>query len=198
MKVKSLIYALAAALFLISASWKPSPIPAVFKEQMTMEDKKLEVTAKIYSPEESQQILQADLIDMGYIPVEVTIRNQGDHAYAISMASTALNSARPTDVAWTYTKGGIPRAIGWKVLSLVFWPFTIPSTIDSIHSFKKHRSIIKVLTAKGFKEIDEIVLPYSLVKRLLYIPKGSFYDTFSVSMEDLNGDQLVVIPVKIC
>ena len=198
MKVKGLLYALAGSLFLISASWKPSAIPAVFKEQMTMEDRKLEVTAKAYSPEESRHILHTDLIDMGYIPVEVTIRNQGDHAYAISMASTAMNSARPKDVAWTFTKGTIPRAIGWKVLSFVFWPFTIPSTIDSIHCFKKHRSIVKVLTAKGFKEIDEVVLPYSLVKRLLYVPKDSFYDTFSVSMEDLNADELVVIPIKVC
>lgn len=198
MKIKGLIYALAGSLFLISASWKPSAIPAVFKEQMTLEDKKLEVTARVYSPEESSQILHTDLIDMGYIPVEVTIRNQGDHAYTISRACTAMSSAKPKDVAWTYTKSGIPRAIGWKVLSYVFWPFTIPSTIDSIHSFKKHRSIVKVLTAKGFKEIDEIVLPYSLVKRLLYIPKDSFYDTFSVSMEDLNADELVVIPIKVC
>jgi hypothetical protein len=51
------------------------------------------------------------------------------------------------------------------------------------------------LTAKGFKEVDEVVLPYSVVKRLLYIPQASFYNTFSVSMEDLDGDELVVVPV---
>jgi len=197
MKIKVLLYGIAGSLFLICASWKPTPIPAVFKEDLTMEDKKLQVAAKAYTSAESRHILQTDLLDMGYIPVEVTIQNQGDHAYGISMASTAMSSARPKDVAWTYTKAGIPRAIGWKILSWVFWPFTIPSTIDSIHSFKQHRSLVKVLTAKGFKEVDEVVLPYSLVKRLLYIPKGSFYDTFSVSMEDLDGDELVVIPVKV-
>jgi ketosteroid isomerase-like protein len=197
MKLKGLVYALGGTLFLIFASWKPSPIPPVFTEEFTLEDRKLQVTAKAYTAEESRQILQTNLIGMGYIPVEVTIQNQGDHAYAISMASTAMSSARPKDVAWKYTVAGIPRAIGWKVLSYVFWPFTVPSTIDSIISYKKHRSIVKILTAKGFKEVDEVVLPYSLVKRLLYIPEKSFYDTFSVSMEDLNGDELVVVPVKV-
>ena len=197
MKLKGLIYAVTGCLFLICASWKSTPVPSAFTEDFTLEDKKLQVTAKTYTAEESCHILKTDLEDMGYIPVEVTIQNQGDRSYAISMASTAMSSARPKDVAWKYTRSTIPRAIGWKVLSYVFWPFTIPSTIDSIHSFKKHRSIVKVLTAKGFKEVDEVVLPYSLVKRMLYIPKNAYYDTFSVSMEDLNGDELVVVPVKV-
>jgi hypothetical protein len=85
--------------------------------------------------------------------------------------------------------------VGWRILSFFFWPLMVPSTIDSVVSFKKNRMLLKSLTAKGFKEIDEIVLPYSLVKRLLYIPQEAFYNDFSVSMEDLDGDELVVIPV---
>jgi hypothetical protein len=108
-----------------------------------------------------------------------------------------MNSAKPKTIAWKFTKRGIPRALGLKILSMVFWPFSIPSAVDSIYSFKKHTTLIKVLTAKGFKEVDEIVLPYSMVKRVLYIPKALFYKTFSVSLEDQHTDELVVIPVEV-
>jgi len=195
MKLKQLVYGLLGAAILMGAAWKPTNVHHVFYEDMSMAEKQLKVSARVYSSEESEQVLRVDLTDKGYVPVEVTIQNQGDHAYAVSMASTAMRSDRPKDVAWKYYKSSIPRAVGWRVLSFFFWPFMVPSTIDSVVSFKKNRMLLKSLTAKGFKEIDEIVLPYSLVKRLLYIPQEAFYNTFSVSMEDLDGDELVVIPV---
>lgn len=195
MKFKHLIYPSFGALLLIGAT-KNTTLSAVFSEEMTLEEKELMVSARIYSREESQQFLHLDLERKGYIPVEITIQNQGDHAYAISAASTAMSSAKPSEIAWKVTKGAIPRGIGLKIFSFLFWPFMIPSTIDSIYTFKTHKSIVKVLTAKGFKEKDEIVLPYSLVKRVLYIPEASFYATFSVSLEDLTANELVVIPVS--
>jgi hypothetical protein len=163
---------------------------------MSLLDRGLEVTAKVYSSKDSFQVLRVDLTANGYVPVEVTIQNQGNHSYAISAASTAMSSAKPKDVAWKFSKKRIPHAIGLKILSLFFWPFTIVGTIDSIHSYKKNKSLVKALTAKGFKEVDEVVLPYSVVKRLLYIPEELFYQTFTVALEDLSADELVVVPVE--
>jgi hypothetical protein len=195
MKFKGFIYGILGCAILMSAVWKPAPVPINFTHNLTLEDKKLQVSARVYSAEESEQILRVDLVEKGYVPVEVTIQNQGDHSYAISMASTAQKSEKPKKIAWKFQKASIARAVGWKIVSFFCWPLSIPSAIDSIVSYKKNRSILKTLTAKGFKEVDEVVLPYSVVKRLLYIPQASFYDTFSVSMEDLDGDELVVVPV---
>ncbi len=195
MKFKSLVYGILGCVVLMSAVWKPAPAPVNFTHNLTLEDKKLQVSARVYSAEESEHILKVDLVDKGYVPVEVTIQNQGDHKYAISMASTAQKSEKPKDVAWKFHKGSVARGIGWRIISFFCWPLSIPSAIDSIVSYKKNRSVLKSLTAKGFKEVDEVVLPYSVVKRLLYIPQASFYNTFSVSMEDLDGDELIVIPV---
>ncbi len=194
MRIKYFFYSL-VILFLMGATWKEGSAPRLFSERLALEDHPLTISAKVYSSEESESVLHTDLSARGYVPVEITIQNPGDHAYAISAASTSMSSAAPSDIAWEVTKGAIPRGVGLKVLSLFFWPFAIPSTIDSIHTFKKHKSLVHVLTAKGFKEDDEIILPYSLVKRMLYIPKETFYTTFSVALEDLTSDELVVVPV---
>ncbi len=195
MKLKSFIYGILGCVILMSAVWKPASVPVNFTHNLTLEDKKLQVSARVYSAEESEHILRVDLVDKGYVPVEITIQNQGDHSYAISMASTAQKSDKPKDVAWKFHKASVARSVGWRIVSFFCWPLSIPSAIDSIVSYKKNRSVLKALTAKGFKEVDEVVLPYSVVKRLLYIPQASFYNTFSVSMEDLDGDELVVVPV---
>ncbi|HEX2578889.1 MAG TPA: hypothetical protein VHK67_00605 [Rhabdochlamydiaceae bacterium] len=197
MKFKSFIYGILGCAVLMSAVWKPGSAPVHFAHQLTLEDKKPQVTARVYSAEESEHILKADLTDKGYVPVEITIQNQGDHKYAISMASTAQRSEKPKDVAWKFYKASVARGVGWRIVSFFCWPLSIPSTIDSIVSYKNKKALLKSLTAKGFKEIDEVVLPYSVVKRLLYIPQEAFYQTFSVSMEDLDGDELVVVPVTV-
>ena len=92
MKFKGFIYGILGCGILMSAVWHPASVPFNFTHNLTLEDKKLQVSARAYSAKESKHILRVDLVDKGYVPVEVTIQNQGDHSYAISMASTAQKS----------------------------------------------------------------------------------------------------------
>ncbi len=198
MKNKEFFSIVIGALLLAGASGKIGHTSSGFSHEATLEDRELAITAKVYTPEESKKILKMDLAAKGYVPVEVTVQNAGHHSYAISGASTAMRSAKPQEIAWKVSKGAIPRGVGLKILSLVFWPMTVASSVDSIFTFKKHLSVVKILSAKGFKEDDEIVLPYSVVKRILYVPRGAFYEDFSVALEDLSSKELVVIPVRAC
>ncbi len=195
MKLKQLLGCIAGSLLLIAATSRPISIPEAFSETLTMDDRELKVSARVYSADESEHFLHADLLAKGYVPVEITILNEGDHTYGISAASTAMNSAKPKEIVSKLTRGAMVRGIGLRVLSFFFWPLMIPSTIDSIHTYKKRGSLTRVLTAKGFKQFEEIVLPYSIVKRVLYVPKEAFYETFSVALEDLSSKELVVIRV---
>lgn len=200
MKYKDLFY---VSILSILASFNlinVSPIKSVksmIDSSFSLKDQPLHVSTRLLTSEESQILLKHDLIEKGYQPVEVTISNSGSHTYQISRASTSLPCAKPEEVAWKETRGSIPHGIGFKVLGFFFWPFAIPSAIHSIHTIKKHRSIVQVLTAKGFKDDAETVLPYSLVKRVLYIPREQFTKTFTFALEDLTGDELVVIPITV-
>lgn len=196
MKNKDILIFILSSLLLAGMTGKVERGFSTFSDQATLEDRGVFVTAKVYTPQECRKVLHLDLSAKGYVPVEITIQNSGHHTYAISRASTALKSAKPKEIAWKVTKRGIPRGIGLKILSLVFWPMNVVSSIDSIVSFKKHLSTVKTLSAKGFKKNDEIVLPYSMVKRVLYVPQEVFYPDFSVALEDQTTKELVVVPVK--
>mgnify|MGYP001559501174 CR=1 FL=1 len=176
---------------------KQNPIQSLTSHTFSLEDKALSVSVRSLTSEESQTILKHDLINKGYQPIEVTIANQGSHTYEISRASTSLPCATASEIAWKQTRGSIPRGVALKALGFLFWPFSIVSSIDSITTFKKHRHIVRVLDAKGFKDEAETIAPYSLVKRVLYIPQDKVEETFTVALEDVTGDDLVVIPVSL-
>jgi hypothetical protein len=174
-----------------------NPVPSLLKAPFSLEDKALQASARLLSKEESSSILKYDVTAKGYMPIEVTITNQGSHTYEISRSSTSLPCATAKEIAWKHTKGTIPRGVGLKILGFLFWPFAIVSGIEGIVTFKKHKQIVKILKAKGFKDDAEEIAPYSLVKRVLYIPKDKFEKTFTVALEDVTGDELVVIPVDV-
>jgi len=195
MKIYNLIYLLSSSMFLIGATWKSGTTLPTFTGVPSIEDEAVTISAKVYTAAESESVLKNDLLSRGYVPVEITIQNPTTHTYAISAASTAMSNAQPEEIAWKITKRSIPQGIALNIVSFFFWPFSILSTAHSIHGLKTHQAIVKMLTAKGLKQVDEIVLPYSMVKRILYIPENAFYRSFSVSMEETDSNELLVIPV---
>lgn len=197
MKPKDYFYiALLSILFSFNLVNK-SPVQAVMDTGFSLEDKALHVSVRELSADESKSILKYDVTAKGYKPIEVSISNQGSHTYEISRSSTSLPCATASEIAWKETKGTLPRSIGLKVLGFIFWPFALASGIESIATVKSHKKIVNILKAKGFKDDAEEIVPYSMVKRVLYIPEDKFEKTFSVSLEDLTGDDLVVIPVEV-
>lgn len=150
----------------------------------------LEVSYKKLTEEESKAYLSRNLIGKGFQPVHITIQNNSPNTYEIAPSSVSLPLASAKDVAFEFTKSAIPRSIGFKIASFFFWPFMIPSTIDSIKTYKTHQSMKKNFAAKAVK--DEIILPYSTVHRVLYVPIEEFSDTFSIALVNKkSGDASV-------
>jgi hypothetical protein len=197
MKQKDYFYiVLLSALFSFNLI-KKNPVQSILDTPFSLQDKALTVSVRALSSEESKSILKYDVTAKGYKPIEVTVSNQGSHTYEISRASTSLPCATASEIAWKQTTGTLPRSLGLKILGFIFWPFAIASGVESIATMKKHKQIVNILKAKGFKDDAEAILPYSLVKRVLYIPEDKFEKTFSVALEDLTGDELVVVPVEV-
>ncbi len=156
----------------------------------TDEAEGLEVSYKALDAEESKLYLNRDLIDRGYQPVHITIQNNSPNTYEIAPDGVSLPLALPKDVAMKVTKRAIPRAIGYKIASFFFWPLMIPSTIDSINTYKTHKSLKRAFAAKAIKE--EIILPYSTVHRILFVKAEDYNEQFSIALVNKSsGDKEV-------
>ncbi len=136
--------------------------------------------------EKSKTTLGADLIDRGYQPVQIVIHNPTAHSFLFSPDHVSLPSSSGSKVAMSISKKAIPRSIGYKIAGFLFWPFMIPSTIDSIRTYSKHRALKKEFKAHSVKK--EIVSPYSTIHRVLFVPLNEYNENFSLYIEDdANG-----------
>jgi hypothetical protein len=189
-------FAGALSILFLTASWKHERMASYgHTASFVQELRGVQITAKKYVPNESRTFLAHDLYSLGYVPVELTIQNNTSNSYALSAASVPLACEKGKSVAWSVTKKSMPRSIGLKIAALFFWPLLIPDTMHSIHTYRSHQALSQDLTAKTLKEKDEVVLPYTSVKRVLYVKEEAFQENFSVALQEIGGDdELLVIP----
>ncbi len=144
------------------------------------------VTAKAFTSDESKFLLGHDLVSRGVVPVQVSVQNNTANEYSLCASSVDLPHIDPKKVAFTVSKSAIPRAVGWKILSFLFWPLMIPSTIDGIRTYTHHQHLKRDFHAKSLKERGEVLSPYSTFHRILFIPKESVEETFVVTVIDVE------------
>jgi len=189
------ILAVSTSFLLVLTSWNAHKInllkPQVQISPFGPEEGKLIVTAKAYTHEESKIYLQRDLVDRGVQPLEVTIQNNTDKKYSVTASSVDLPRIDPKKVAFKVTKSAIPRSVAWKIASFLFWPLSIPGTIDGIRTWHNHQLLKKNFNAKSFK--DEVILPFSTMHRVLFVPQDKFKTNFDVTLIDIDTLRPTVI-----
>jgi len=187
-----------AALFAIltsSAHFRTSPFSSHSCDRFLFDqERNLVVTSKVYTAKECNKYLNKNLIHLGFRPMQITIQNNTSHAYSISFSDVCLPIASAEEVVSKIVKRGIPKGIVLNAAGLLFWPFNIPCTIDSLKDLKQHATLKHELAAKSLKE-KETILPYSLVSRVLFIPKDQFKKEFDVKIRDLSKGAPVILHI---
>lgn len=187
-----------AAIFAIltsSANFKMSPFISNASERSVFDlENDLIVISRAYTAKESSKYLNKNLIHFGFRPVQITILNNTAHSYSISFKDVSLPIASAADVVSKIAKSAIPKGIALKAASLLFWPFNIPCTIDSLKDLKQNGSMRHELAAKSLKE-GETILPYSTVSRVLFIPADKFKKDFEIQIRDLSKGAPVTLHI---
>ncbi|MEI8329547.1 MAG: hypothetical protein WCG14_06085 [Chlamydiia bacterium] len=201
MKIKRVIFILSGVIALVGVCtpWTTSQlsnIPTVETldaESTFLRSNTIQVVAKAYTPEESTKFLNKNLLRKGYQPVQITIQNNSSQEYSLSSGSVGLPTASPSKVTMKLMQSAIPRGIAFRIASFFFWPFMVPSTIDSIITMKTYQSIKNDLQSKLVKK--EVIAPYSIYNRIVFVPIDQFKDSFDVSLIELQSLRPQVIHV---
>lgn len=179
-----------ACVFIFSTGWQRhqlhplKPVASELLPVFSIKDRGVAIIARAVTAEESKRYFGHDLVSRGVQPLQLMIQNNTSNEYSLCPSSIDLDRVEAGKIAFKVTKSAIPRAIAYRVASLLFWPFAIPSTIDSIRVMTHHNNLKKDLKAKSVK--DEIVAPYSTFHRILFVPVTKFKDVFKVTLIDLD------------
>jgi hypothetical protein len=183
-------FLLLTTIFVLTTSWDRyqfhplKPVTIELLPAFSLNHTHVNVVAKAMTPDESKQNFGHDLISRGVQPLQLSIQNNTSNEYSLCPSSVDLPRIEASKVAFKVTKAAIPRGIAYKIASFFFWPFMIPSTIDSIRVLSHHHSLKKDLIAKSMKH--EVVAPYSTFHRVLFVPREEFKETFKVTLIDLD------------
>ena len=140
----------------------------------------VEVQVKLLSHSESKKLLGHDLLNENIQPLQITIHNNSPKIYVLSRDGVELKQIEAKKVAKKLYYNTIPRAVAFRVFSFLFWPFMVPSTIDSIHSYYSYRKMRKDFEVKALKE--EMIPVYATFHRILFIPSSEMKETFHMTV----------------
>jgi hypothetical protein len=157
------------------------------------EEKIVDIQVKAMSAEESKQLLGHDLLSRGVQPLQITIQNNSPNEYALNLESVDLDYIDAKEVARKIKKEALPRSIGFKVLGFLFWPFMIPGTIDSIHTFHSYKLLKRDYLAKTMK--DEVVPVYSTLNRILFVPEADVKEKFTITLIGVKKFELYIFDI---
>ncbi len=179
-----------AFIFLFATGWQRhqlhplKPVASELLPVFSIKDRGVVIFARAITPDESKRYFGHDLISRGVQPLQLMIQNNTSEEYSLCPSSIDLDRVEASKVAFKVTKSAIPRAIAYRVASLLFWPFAIPSTIDSIRVATHHNKLKRDLKAKAVK--DEVIAPYTTFHRILFVPVQKFKEVFKVTLIDLD------------
>jgi hypothetical protein len=190
-----------AMIFLLTTGWQRyqshplTPVTAELLPNFSLDHSRVTVVAKAMSASESKQNFGHDLTSRGVQPLQLSIQNNTSNEYSLCPSSVDLPRIEASKVAFKVTKSAIPRGVAYKVASFFFWPFMIPSTIDTIRVLSNHKHLKKDLMAKSMR--DEVVAPYSTFHRVLFVPKDELKQTFKVTLIELESLKPTEFPTTI-
>lgn len=177
--------------------YQSTPPPHVGNILQPFKGRGVHIRAKAYTAEESRAYLKRNLLSSGLTPIQVTIQNNTEKPYILSKKGVDLPELSAGSVAQTVNRGYIPRSIAFKVAAFFFWPFMIPSAIDTILTLRYHYELKGDYAAKSVKQQGEVLLPYSTTHRVIFVRNQHLTQEFTLYLQDPQSARYSPYPTKI-
>jgi len=182
-----------SALILLTscASYNASTLSMLPSEAaiQSVENSKVSVSWKKFDKEDCSTYLDRDVISEGYVPVQLTIRNNSEDPMYLSPSnfSTPLSSADEVASKVHTSTGG--RIAAWGIGGLIFFPLLIPAVVDGCGSANANEALDIDYTAKVLKE--QTIQPHSLFNGVVFIPKEHADQKIEMFLVNLKNNQKV-------
>lgn len=153
------------------------------------------IAAKALSRSECIKYFDRDIIEKGYLPVQLYIQNNTKNAYVFSLSRVSLSVARPEVVAEKVHTSTVTRAACYGAGALLLWPLAIPAVIDGMKSANANEALDADFDAKCAQ--DQIIAMHSHMNKVLFVPRAEFDSSFTVTLVDAESHTPKTIQVQV-
>ena len=169
-KLHSIAY---SALILLTgcASYNAATLSMLPKETaiQSTEDSNVLVSWKAFDKEDCRTYLDRDVISEGYIPVQMTIRNDSKDPMYFSPTNFSTPVSSPDEVAHKVHTSTGGRIAAWGIGGLIFFPLLIPAVVDGVGSANANDALDADYATKSVKE--QTIQPHSVFNGIVFIPR---------------------------
>ncbi len=162
-----------ALLFLTGcASYEASSLSTLCQDSpiiTTHQNSDVSTSWKVFDKKDCKTFLGRDVLSKGYVPVQMTIRNNSNDPMYISPDNFNIALMPSDQVAEKVHTSTAGRVAAWGVCGLILSPFLIPAIYDGIRSSNANRSLDADYQFKSLKE--HLIQPRATWSSIIFIPK---------------------------
>lgn len=151
------------------------------------------VTWKIFDNQDSKTYLGRDLISEGYIPIQMTIRNNSADPMYLNPSNFSIPLPPINEVANKVHTSTAGRVVGWGAPGLIIWPLLIPAIYDGIKSKEANAALDADYLAKAIKE--QTIQPHSSFNGVVFLPQQMANQSLEMFLVNQRTNEKVLCPL---
>ena len=193
------------------AGYKAKPLSRLNTGTPAVQDETITMAYHVLSEEECKTYLDRNVLEKGYQPVHVTLRNNTNKALLFSLDNITVPCVCAHEVAEKVHTSTAGRALGYGVTGAALLPiglglttpwtvpvsiasgaFLIGSVVECAGSAKANKKLDADFNYKELK--DQVLKPLEVINGLIFVPRGEFAEAdLAVTLFDVEtGDPFVV------
>ena len=166
------------------------------RQSVTLEDEQVLFDSHVLNKHECEKYLGANVLQAGYVPIQIAIRNQTERSLMFSPDDISLKTVPAEIVAESVHDKTTNRIFGWGIPGLFIPIFLIPAVVDSVWSVEANK---KMDNDYWNKEAQERILnPNAEVQGLIFVAKQDFSKHFDVILTDIHSNERIVCNAHAC
>lgn len=126
------------------------------------------VSWKAFDKNDCDTYLDRDVLAEGYVPVQLTIRNNSNDPMFFSPDNFSTPISSPNEVANKVHTSTGGRIAAWGVGGLIFFPLLVPAVVDGFKSANANDALDADYREKALKE--HTIQPHSSFNGVVFIP----------------------------
>ena len=181
-------YSLTALLVLIvfsgCAKYQPGVLASLQPEFAPYSEEKSGITLSVQklTSGDSKRILNRDIIEKGYQPIQITVKNDTKKYVLFSNQGVNLPTVPAQEVADKVHTSTTGRAAAYGVAGLFIWPLLIPAVVDGVGSAQANEKLDRDYDAKVMGQV--VIQPYATHNGLIFVPVSELQDSFEIILVD--------------
>lgn len=154
-------------------------------------NEKVSVAWKKFDKAGCKTYLGRDVLAEGYVPMQMTIRNDSNEILYLSPENFNIPLASVHEVSSKVHTSTATRIVAWGVPGLFIWPFLIPAVYDGVKSSEANDALDTDYQSKALKE--QLIQPRSTYNAVVFVPKNQANQPIEMFLVNQKTHDKVVI-----